>query len=474
MAERTVDVAVIGAGTAGLTARRAAEKEGAETVLIDPGPLGTTCARVGCMPSKLLIAAADAARRSRESGIFGVETTVKVDGARVMERVRSERDRYVASVMPSIEDLKKRGLFIEARAVFTGPGKLRAAGENITARAVILAVGTKPVIPGPYRAVEDLLLTYENIFELQSLPESVLVVGAGIIGLELGQALHALGVRVRFLGKDGAIGNLRDPALKKEALEIFSSEMAFHAEHILKEVRKSRGGVEILFQDEKGSEIRDNFQRVLLAAGRRPDFKSLCIERAGITLDDKGMIKTDPETLQAGNLPVFVAGDASGHREVLHEASNEGHIAGRNAARFPNTAPVKRKTPLTIVFTHPEMAVVGQGWKDTGDFCSGGVDYKTQGRAQVMNVNQGLVRVYGSGNPGRLTGAEMLGPGVEHTAHLLSWAIQNEMTLEEILQMPFYHPVLEEGIQTALEDLQANMKKRRSLGRACDEYGPGT
>lgn len=472
--KKTVDVAVIGAGTAGLTARRAAEKEGASTVLIDPGPLGTTCARVGCMPSKLLIAAADAAHHASQAKIFGVEAEFKVHGARVMERVRSERDRFVASVMPAIEDLKKRGLFIEAAASFIGPGRLKAGDDEITAKAVVIACGTKAVIPEPYRALGELLLTYENVFELSDLPKSLLVVGTGIIGLELGLAFHDLGTRVRFLGRGGTVGPLKDPAVKKEAREIFSSRTTFHTEHKLKEVKKAAGGAEIIFEDETGKEIRDSFERVLIAAGRRPDFKSLGVEKADISLDKEGRVEINPETLQAGDLPVFIAGDASGIRELLHEAAHEGHIAGRNAARFPDVKPEKRKVPLTIVFTRPQIAVVGSGWREEGGFCAGEIDYDKQGRSQVMAVNQGIVRVYGSGNPGRLTGAEMLGPAVEHTAHLLSWAIQNEMTLEQIRRMPFYHPVIEEGIQTALEKLWANMKETQSLGRACDEYGPGT
>lgn len=474
MAQRVVDVAVIGAGTAGLTARRSAEKEGASTVLIDPGPLGTTCARVGCMPSKLLIAAADAAHGAARAGVFGIETHVRVDGLKVMERVRSERDRFVDSVMPILEDLKKRNLFIQDHASFLGPGRLKAGGEEIKAKAVVLAIGTSAVIPEPYRTVQEILLTYENIFELKNLPESVLIVGTGIIGLELGQALHRLGVRVRFLGRGGKVGPLCDPEVRKAALKLFASEMPFHVEHELKQVRKTRKGVEVLFLDDTGREIRDTFERVLVAAGRTPHFEGLNGESAGIVLDEQGRVNVHPETLQIGNLPVFAAGDANGIRPLLHEAADEGHIAGRNAAGFPNIKPQTRKVPLTIVFTQPQIAIVGRGWHEPQDFCVGEADYAKQGRSQVMAVNQGLVRLYGGGKPGRLIGAEMLGPAVEHTAHLLSWAIQKEMTLEEIRRMPFYHPAIEEGIQTAVENLWANMKETASRGRSCDEFGPGT
>ena len=141
MQQRQVDVAIIGAGTAGLTARRAAEKEGADAVMIDPGPYGTTCARVGCMPSKLLIAAADAAWHARHAGIFGVDAEVRVDGPRVMQRVRAERDRFVGFVVDAIDGHLQATRLIRGRARFLEPRLLQVDDHTSLDAAVHWSLG---------------------------------------------------------------------------------------------------------------------------------------------------------------------------------------------------------------------------------------------------------------------------------------------------------------------------------------------
>jgi len=249
-----VDVAVIGAGTAGLFARHYAAKAGAKTIMLDPGPLGTTCARVGCMPSKLLIAAAEAAHGARQAAVYGVKTRVSVDGAAVLRKVRSGRDPF---------------------------------------------------------------------------------------------------------------------------------------------------------------------------------------------------------------------------RPSQHEAAFEGRVAGRNAARYPRVEAERRYCQLAIAFTDPQLAVVGKarGELAPGTFCCGELEYKDQGRARIMNAGRGRLKVYGGKRTGRLLGAEIAGPRAEHAAHLLAWCIEKNMTVSEMLRLPVYHPVLEEGLREALEDLSAKLRGRAPC--ACEEKVSG-
>ena len=190
-----VDVAIIGAGTGGLVARRTAKAAGASVLMIDPGPFGTTCARVGCMPSKLLIAAADAAHHARTAAQFGIEIPeVNVDGAAVMRRVQSERDRFVGFVEDAIEDARKLGELRQGRAKITGPGRLTVDGtEAVAFNRLVVAAGSSPFVPPPFRGLEHLLLTNEDVFELEELPASLLVIGLGVVGLELGQAFAPVG-----------------------------------------------------------------------------------------------------------------------------------------------------------------------------------------------------------------------------------------------------------------------------------------
>lgn len=467
METRRVDVAVIGAGTAGLNARRAALGQGASVLLIEDGPYGTTCARVGCMPSKLLIAAADVAHDLRQAGRFGVHAgEVRVDGPAVLERVRRERDRFVGFVVRDVEAIPTEQR-LRGRAVFVGPTALEvrpvdgAAPLRVAAGAVVIATGSASWTPPVLVGAGDRMLHNDDLFELPNLPRSVAVVGTGVIGIELGQALHRLGVRTAFLTIDDMIGPLTDPAVKASARAVFGGELELHMEVRIDEVERTERGVRLRWTDRDGQTHDAEHERLLAATGRRPNVSSLGLEQAGIELGVGGVPLFDPTTMQCGGSPIFVAGDVTDDRPVLHEASDEGQIAGANAARYPDVQPRPRRFPLTIVFADPQIAIVGASYAALvaagADFAVGEVDYGGQGRARVMGKNAGLVRIYGRRSDGRLIGAEMLGPRVEHTAQLLAWAGQQGMTVDQMLALPFYHPVVEEGIRTALRDLAAKL-----------------
>ena len=478
MQTTTVDVAIIGAGTAGLSAKTSALKAGAERVLmIDPGPLGTTCARVGCMPSKLLIAAADAAHHGREAGLFGIRTTVEVDGKAVMARLQRERDRFVGGVLRSTDAAAAQGQLLSGRARFVAPGVLEVDGsQRIEARAVVIATGSAPWVPPPFRSLPaSVALDNESLFALEDLPESVLVVGTGVIGLELGQALHRLGVRTTLVGVGGRVGPLSDPKLITEARALFGAELDLHDDYRLLSLEEVAGGVKIRFES-AGVTHEGTYQRVLLAAGRRPVLEGLNLEASGIHLDARGRPQVDPFTAQAGDLPVFFAGDVTDDRPLLHEAADAGHTAGANAARYPAVLTGTRRTPLAVVFSDPNIAIVGEPWSSMHCDNSqvGEVDMGDQGRSRVMGINRGRIRIYGEAGTGRLRGAEMIAPRGEHLAHELAWAIQQRLTVTEALALPFYHPVVEEGLRTALRDLQAKLGISRPPGEPCGEFGPGT
>ena len=458
----TVDVAVIGAGTAGLTAQRAARKAGATALMIDRGPLGTTCARVGCMPSKLLIAAGEAAHAVHAAGMFGVHAgTPRIDGPAVLGRVRSERDRFVSFVLADCERLAAAGELLAGEARVIAPDLLQV-GESMQVRfgGLVVATGTVPAIPAVFMALpRELLLTNEAVFELADLPASVLVVGAGPIGLELGQALQRLGVRVTIIGNRGVLGPLRDEAVKGAAYAALRRELELHTQYILEDIRVGGDGVTMRYRGDDGALRTGTWERVLVAAGRRSQLHGLGLERAGVELDAQGQPRGfDPHTLRVAETPVFLAGDVSGLRPLLHEASDEGHIAGANAASLPGGVLAKpRRCQLSVVFTDPQLVVVG-GETRAETHAFGEVDWGRQGRARVLGKNVGLTRVWATRADGVLRAAEMAGPGAEHMGHLLAWAVQQGLSVERALEMPFYHPVLEEGLRTALQGLRAALR----------------
>lgn len=472
-----VDVAILGAGSAGLSAWRAARKEGASVSLIDPGPFGTTCARVGCMPSKLLIAAAEAAHHARQVSEFGVHSEgVRVDEREVLERVRTERDRFVGFVLEVIEEVREAGELIVGRAQITAPGKLAIDdGSEVRYQRLVIATGSVPIVPPPFRGIEHALLTNETIFELDRLPTSVFVVGLGAIGLELGQALDRLDVRTTLVGIGGQVGPLTDPVILEQARETLTEELDIHPNYRLDSIEQAGDGVRVKFEDSKGRERDETFDKVLIAAGRRPSFAALGLDSLSVEPDAEGRYDIDPHTLQLGELPVFVAGDVNELHPILHEAADDGRICGRNAANYPEVRAVWRKTPLGIVFTDPQIGVVGGGYAALED-CEavvGEVSFENQGRARVQAMNAGKARIYADKHSGRLLGAELFGPRAEHLSHLLAWAVQSRLTVEQALEMPFYHPVVEEGLRTALRELDANLRHGDPIKCAVTEMGVG-
>ncbi len=457
----TVDVAVIGTGTAGLAAYRAARAQGKSAVLIESGPYGTTCARVGCMPSKLLIAASEAAHMLALAPGFGVHAgQVRIDGKAVMARVRSERDRFVGFVLEGVDNIPAADK-LRGHARFTGPHSLQVDDHTaIEAARVVIATGSTPIMLPVLRDVGKGVIVSDDVFEWTDLPSSVAVIGTGVIGLELGQALARLGVRVSFFARGGSVAQLTDPEVLHVASHTLAAEVDLRFQQTIVAARQDGDDVELTTHDAAGTRRVERFQYVLVAAGRKPNVDRIGIEHTGLALDHKGIPLFDPHTMQCGTSHIFIAGDANNERPVLPEAADHGKIAGDNAGRYPDVRPGLRRTPLAIAFTEPQIATLGETYRELcadgrPKFAIGKVSFTNQGRSRVMLQNHGMLRVYGEYATGRFLGAEMIGPRAEN----LAWACQARLTVAQMLDMPFYHPVIEEGVRTALRDLAAELEK---------------
>ncbi len=468
MTHYTTDVAVIGAGTAGLSAERTARREGARTLLIDEHFRGTLCASTGCMPSKLLIAAANAAHGARAASQFGLKIgNVGVDGPAVMARVQRERDKFVAATRRSFDKLPS-GTAIEARACFTGPLELALDnGDTVTAKAIVIATGSYARMPEPFEKLGDLALTNETVFELDDLPGSLAVIGGGAIGLEMAQAMSRLGVDTALFDHSDTLGRAQDEDVLHALARIVGGEVPHHL-GVDVSAEKAEGGVRIRWQGSSSGERM--FDRVLVATGRPPDLSALDLETTGLDLDEHGVPEFDRTTMQCGDAPVFLAGDVAADRSVLHEAANEGTIAGRNAVAYPAVSAADRSPRFTLTFTDPPLAVLGQPKGE--EAVVGHASYADQGRAKVEGRAAGLVRLYAAAPDGRLVGAELFCPGADHLAHLLIGAIQRGDTASDLLELPFYHPTLEEGLKGALREICAATPIALPTGRAVDDL-PG-
>ena len=468
-----VDVAIIGAGTAGLTAYHSAKAAGASVVLIEGGEYGTTCARVGCMPSKLLIAAADAAHAVGQAAAFGihVDGQVRIDGHEVMDRVRRERDRFVDFVLRDVEKIPAADR-LHGHAKFVDNQTLAVAGHGLVASgSIVIATGSRATYPESFKSLGDRLIISDEIFNWRNLPGSVAVMGPGIVGLELGQALHRLGVRVAVLGRGGRVGPIGDPVILGYAIAAFNKEFTLEPDARIESMERDGDRVAIRRTAAAGAAKTEHFDYVLAATGRTPNVSGIGLEQTTLTLDAKGMPSFDPATTRAksadGASPIFIAGDASNFIPLLHEANDEGRIAGRNAASLAlghDLVPGLRRASIGVVFTDPQIGIVGGGFHalKAGSFATGQASFEDQGRARIMLQNKGLLNVYGDPVSGHFLGAEMLAPAAEHLAHVLAWALQDEMTVEQMLEMPFYHPVIEEGLRTALRELKGKQHPARA------------
>ena len=443
------DVAVIGAGTAGLAAERAARHNGASTLLIDPEFIGTTCATVGCMPSKLLIAASKARHNVERASVFGVDVDgVTIHEQKMLGRVRSERDRFARLTREAIERIPD-GICITSKAKFIGPDRLILDdGREIAAKTIIIATGSEPAMPKIFAELGERVLTNANIFEIEKLSRRLAVIGAGAIGVELAQAFARLGVKVTLLDKGDTLAGIRCPKVMESLSEILRRDMTVHlGADVTPSVTKD--GVRLEWKGK--SEGHAEFDRILLAVGRPPDLSHLDLDKANLECDDKGVPCHDRATMRCGDSNIFIAGDVAADLPLLHEASHDGAIAGRNAAAYPAMIPTERFVPFSLVFTDPPVASIGRG---SGDgIITASADYSDQGRARVEARNEGVVTLYADDKDGKLVGCDLVAPAGEHLAHILAWSMQQGVTASQMLNMPFYHPTIEEGLKQALRKI---------------------
>lgn len=449
--EKTVDVAIIGAGTSGLNALSQVKKAGKSFLLINGGSWGTTCARVGCMPSKAFIQVAEDYHRRDifdRHGIVG-ESGLSLDRVEGMEHVRDMRDIFVDRVLGSTTDNMPDEVKLEGYAQFIDCNTIQVGDTTVSAKGFVIATGTRPTVPEAWKKFGDRILTTDDIFEQQDFPESMAVIGLGVIGLELGQALSREGVKVTAIEGTDRIASLADEVANQVALELMRKEFDIW---LGVQAKLSESGEKILVSaGEQSVEV----DKVLVAIGRRPNLENLGLDKLDLSLDDQGMPVIDPNSMQLGDLPIYMAGDVNGIKQILHEAGDEGKIAGYNAANNSHVT-FKRKTHLGITFCDPNIVTTGADWSELANddnVVVGEMRMGPVGRALIMGKNKGIMRIYVDKSSARLLGATLVSVKGENLGHLLAWSIQQGLTVFDILRMPFYHPVIEEALQACFYDV---------------------
>ncbi|WP_440206460.1 dihydrolipoyl dehydrogenase [Acinetobacter oleivorans] len=455
------DIIIIGAGTAGISAYKEAIKHTNNILIINDGPWDTTCARVGCMPSKVLISTANRMFDIQNAQEVALDVSAKINTNQVMQHVQTLRDRFTQATLKDVEQWPAKHK-ISGKAHFIDSQTIEVNGQQYQSKSFILAVGSTPNCDQTWKKeLGNRLITTDQIFELKTLPKSIAVIGSGVIALEIAQAMHRLGVETTIFARSKRIGVLTSSRLQQLAQIELGKELKILFETLPNEVKCSEENVVLTYQLNE-TEKTLKVEYVLAATGRTSLIDTLKLENIDNSFKDIKLLPINAKTKQLDTYPIFVVGDAYTSTPLQHEAAHEGKKVVYNCLNYPQVNSVKTLTPLGIVFSHPEMAIVGQSYKqlkDNGiDFITGEASYERQGRAIVLGKNRGAIEVYIEKESQKLLGAELFTEATEHMAHLLSWIIGEELTLNDILEKPFYHPTLEEGLRTALKHARRQLK----------------
>ncbi|MEJ5138135.1 MULTISPECIES: dihydrolipoyl dehydrogenase [Acinetobacter] len=455
------DIIIIGAGTAGISAYKEAIKYTSNILIINKGPWDTTCVRVGCMPSKVLISTANRMYDIQNANEVALEVKAEIDTRQVMQHVRDLRDRFARATLKDVESWETAHK-IDGEAKFVNANTVEVDGKHYQSKSFILAVGSTPTYNQDWKnKIGNKLITSDEVFELETLPKSIAVIGSGVIAIELAQAMHRLGVTTTVFARSKKVGVLSSPNLQEIAQAELSKELNIKFEILPDSIQDLENGVEISFiENNESKSIQVDY--ILNATGRATNLSTLSLENIDQTFSDLKQLLVHHTTKQLADFPIFIIGDAFTQTPLQHEAANEGRNVVSSCLNFPNIQHLNNLSPLGIVFCSPEMGIAGQNFatlsKSDTTFITGFASYEKQGRALVLGKNKGAVEVYVDQQSRKLLGAELFVESAEHMTHLLSWIIAEQLTIDEILAKPFYHPTLEEGLRTALKHARRQLK----------------
>lgn len=438
------DLLVIGAGSAGLSVAAGAVQMGASVVLAEKGAMGGDCLNTGCIPSKSLIAAAHAAQGARRADRFGVQAVpVSVEYSRTQRYVQ----QVIAAIAPhdSVDRFEGLGVtVIRGTARFVEKDTVEVAGLRVQARRIVIATGSKALVP-PIAGLSDTpFLTNETIFELRDLPERMIVIGGGPIGVELAQAFQRLGSSVTVVERLMLLANDEPEArdLLRRRLKVEGVEILEQCE--VTEARKQGGGVAVSLRTHSGEVIVREGSHLLVAAGRSPNLHGLALDAAGIEHDRRG-VKVDSR-LRTSNRRVFAAGDVASGPQFTHAAGYHASIIIRNAL-FGLPAKVNYASLPWVTYTDPEIAHAGlteEAARKAGHAVRVlNTPLDTNDRARAENDYDGFAKVV-IGARGTILGATIAAPRAGELIGLWVLAIGSGLKIGTVAGMIAPYPTLGE------------------------------
>lgn len=447
MERLSVDLCIIGAGAAGLSLAAGASQLGQKVVLIERGQMGGDCLNVGCVPSKALLAAGRAAKAGQEAARFGITfAPPQIDWLAVRAHLRG----VIAAIAPNDSEARYRGLGVEvikASARFVSPQEVEADGRLITARRFVIATGSRPLVPPVPGLADAPYLTNETLFDLEMLPRRLLIMGAGPIGCELGQAFRHLGSEVvmvemgRLLPKDDTeAAEVLRRHLLAEGVELHEGTKVVAVE--------SNAEGPVLVCEKDGAKLRLEGSHLLLAAGRRHDFSDLSLDKAGVALDARGRLVLDAQ-LRSANKRIYAAGDAAGGLQFTHVAGfHAAYLIKRLLFRLPGRA---QTVVPWVTYTEPEVAQVGLSEAEaaaTGPIRVLRWPFGENDRALAERDTEGFVKILTDAK-GRLLGATIVGRGAGDLIQPVILAISERRKVLSLAKLLAPYPTRGEAVKRA-------------------------
>jgi len=456
------DVAVIGAGSAGFSAAITAADEGAKVILIGHGTIGGTCVNVGCVPSKALIRAAETLHIASAAERFnGIEASARVNDWQALVRQKQElvddlRQAKYIDILPAYETVT----YVEGEARFSDDGLLSVNDEPVVAGKIIIATGTRPAIPS-IKGIENVpYLTSTEALELESLPPSLLIIGAGYIGCEIAQIFARAGVDVTLVSRRGVLPEA-EAEIGLALSQYFTDEGINLVDGITYDHIETKDNAIVLSVHNSDGVNEITADKVLIATGRTPNTEQLNLLAAGIELTGNNGIRVDAQ-MRSSRANVYAAGDVTGRDQFVYMAAYGAKIAAKNAMNSNSLAYDNSIVPA-VVFTDPQVASVGL---TEAQARTQGIKVRTSvltmdnvPRALAARDTRGLIKLVADGKTGKLIGAHILAPEGSDTIQTAALAIKTGMTYEELGAMIFPYLTTVEGLKLAAQTFDMDVKK---------------
>lgn len=459
------EIVVIGGGSAGYAAARAATQAGAEVAIVDRGPLGGLCILRGCMPSKAILRSAEVAALMRRAGEFGL---LPVEARADLGAIITRKERLVRDFAQyRIEQLRAPQFTLyQEPAWFLSPRELQVGEQVLQAKRFIIATGSLPRHV-PFPGLDEAgYLTSDQALELRRQPSSLLVLGGGAVAVELAQFFNRINTRVTLVQRhhhilswtDEDLAHPVEERLREEGMEVYTGTQIHRFTH--------QGELKTVHFSHAGQEKSASAELILQALGRRPCIDGLGLEQAGVHTEH-GRIVVDAQ-LRTSQPHIFAVGDVNGLHEIVHIAVQQGEVAGHNAARPEEPArQVDERLHTQVVFTDPQVASVGLSEKacqaEDLPYLVASYPFADHGKALCLGEGYGLVKLLCKPDRGELIGAHLTGPEAGELIHELVAVLYFHGTVRDLLHMPHYHPTLAEIITYPAEELAAQLPQERRV-----------